>query len=55
MVGVEGAKHLWVGEPSVRRVLCEVVAELLPGAAALAATWEGPYEIWSDLRPGGTP
>jgi len=30
VVGVEGAKHLWVGEPSVRRVLNEIVRRVVP-------------------------
>jgi alpha/beta superfamily hydrolase len=30
VVGVEGAKHLWVGEPSVRRVLDEIVRRVAP-------------------------
>lgn len=42
VVGVDGAKHLWVGEPSVRRVLDEVVARVAPGAAPLPTTWAGP-------------
>jgi len=49
VVGVDGAKHLWVGEPSVRRVLDEVVARVVPGAAPLPRTWVGPYEVADDL------
>jgi alpha/beta superfamily hydrolase len=30
VIGVAGAKHLWVGEPSVRRVLDEIVRRLAP-------------------------
>ena len=30
VVGVDGAKHLWVGEPSVRRVLNEIVRRVVP-------------------------
>ena len=30
VVGVAGAKHLWVGEPSVRRVLDEIVRRVAP-------------------------
>ena len=30
VIGVEGAKHLWVGEPSVRRVLTEIVRRVVP-------------------------
>jgi alpha/beta superfamily hydrolase len=41
VVGVEGAKHLWVGENFVRRVLDEIVATLIPGAAPLPTTWDG--------------
>jgi alpha/beta superfamily hydrolase len=41
VVGVEGAKHLWVGESYVRRVLDEVVAAVRPGAAPLPTTWDG--------------
>ncbi|HYN29659.1 MAG TPA: alpha/beta hydrolase [Dermatophilaceae bacterium] len=44
VVGVEGAKHLWVGEPFVRRVLDEVVARVAPGRAPLPTTWDGPME-----------
>lgn len=42
VIGVDGAKHLWVGEPAVRRVLDEVVAHVLPGAAVpLPTVWHG--------------
>ncbi len=44
IIGVDGAKHLWVGEPSVKRVLDEVVARVMPGAAPLPDTWDGPME-----------
>lgn len=36
LIPVAGAKHLWVGEPSVRRVLTEVVAAINPVALPLA-------------------
>jgi alpha/beta superfamily hydrolase len=42
VVGVEGAKHLWVGEPSVRRVLDEIVRRVAPDAYPLPTTWSGP-------------
>jgi hypothetical protein len=42
VVGVDGAKHLWVGETYVRRVLDEIVATVCPGAEPLARTWDGP-------------
>ena len=38
VVGVEGAKHLWVGEPAVRRVLDEVVKRVAPEAYPLPTT-----------------
>ena len=41
VVGVDGAKHLWVGEPAVRRVLDEVVARVNPPRAPLPTTWPG--------------
>ena len=44
VIGVDGAKHLWVGEPAVRRVLDEIVAHVLPGHAPLPTTWDGPSE-----------
>ena len=40
VVGVEGAKHLWVGESYVRKVLNEIVATVTPGAAPLPTTWD---------------
>jgi uncharacterized protein len=45
VVGVEGARHLWVGEAAVRRVLDEVVARIVPDRAPLPTTWDGPYEV----------
>jgi uncharacterized protein len=39
VVGVDGAKHLWVGEPAVRRVLDEVVARVNPARAPLPTSW----------------
>lgn len=38
VVGVDGAKHLWVGEPSVRRVLDEVVKRVAPDSYPLPTT-----------------
>ena len=35
VIGVDGAKHLWVGEPAVRRVLDEVVKRVAPEAYPL--------------------
>lgn len=39
VVPVEGARHLWVGEPAVRRVLTEIVARVNPAALPLPTTW----------------
>lgn len=41
VIGVDGARHLWVGEPSVRRVLDEVVRRVAPEAYPLPTTWSG--------------
>ena len=41
VIGVDGARHLWVGEPAVRRVLDEIVAHVLPGHPPLPTTWSG--------------
>jgi hypothetical protein len=38
VIGVDGAKHLWIGEPSVRRVLDEIVARVAPSASPLPTT-----------------
>ena len=43
VVGVAGAKHLWVGH--TERVLDEVVARLAPSVPRpLPRTWDGPME-----------
>ena len=52
VVGVDGARHLWVGETYVRRVLAEVVARVAPGEAPLDWAWEGPSQTWNDLTGG---
>lgn len=52
VVGVDGAKHLWVGEPFVRRVLDEVVTRVAPGRAPLPTTWDGEHEVWRDPKLG---
>lgn len=45
VVGVDGAKHLWVGEPSVRRVLDEIVRHVRPEhPLPLPTTWVGSGE-----------
>ncbi len=38
VIGVDGAKHLWVGEPAVRRVLDEIVRTVAPAAHPLPTT-----------------
>ncbi|RJL24520.1 alpha/beta hydrolase [Bailinhaonella thermotolerans] len=42
LVAVEGAKHLWVGEPAVRVVLNEIVKRLNPAAYPLETTYAQP-------------
>lgn len=43
VIGVDGAKHLWVGEGAVRRVLDEIVAHVVPDIPVpLPVTWDGP-------------
>jgi hypothetical protein len=43
VVGVTGAKHLWVGH--AERVLDEIVARVVPGVPVpLPRTWDGPIE-----------
>ena len=45
VVGVDGAKHLWVGEKQAARVLNEIVDDVTrqgSGAVGLAQEWRGP-------------
>ena len=42
VVGVDGAKHLWVGEPYVRIVLDEIVRRVNPAASPLPTEIAGP-------------
>lgn len=44
VVPVDGAQHLWVGEPAVRRVLDEIVLRVAPGAYPLPSAWLGPAD-----------
>ncbi len=54
VVGVDGAKHLWVGEAAVSRVLDEVVARVAPDRSPLPTTWDGDIALADDVRrPGG--
>ncbi len=42
VIGVDGAKHLWVGESAVRRVLDEIVGHVLPDhPLPLPTHWSG--------------
>ncbi|MGN6403466.1 alpha/beta hydrolase [Sinomonas sp.] len=46
VVGVDGAKHLWVGEKFVQRVLGEIVATVTGNEdQPLPTSWEGPVAI----------
>ena len=47
--GIDGAKHLWVGEKHVTRVLNEICSVVVPDSAPLPTEWGGPMERWSDL------
>ncbi|MES9536006.1 MULTISPECIES: alpha/beta fold hydrolase [unclassified Actinomadura] len=42
VVGVDNAKHLWVGEPYVRIVLNEIVKRVAPAACPLPTEWTDP-------------
>jgi uncharacterized protein len=42
LIAVERSKHLWVGEPSVRIVLGEIVRHINPAAWPLPTEWEDP-------------
>ena len=41
IIGVDGAKHLWVGEAATTRVLNEIVRQVAPSAHPLPAVWTG--------------
>jgi alpha/beta superfamily hydrolase len=49
LIEVGGAKHLWTGEPYVRRVLDEIVQVVTPNRAPLPHTWSGPMTKWNDI------
>jgi hypothetical protein len=51
VVGIEGGRHLWVGETFVRRAMNEIVERLAPDRLPLPTTWDGPYEMSDDYRP----
>ena len=50
VIGVAGAKHLWVGEAMVRRVLNEIVARVAPDKAPLPTTWDGVVSTGAEPR-----
>ena len=41
VIGVDGAKHLWVGESATKRVLDEIVRAVNPEAYPLPQVWNG--------------
>lgn len=43
VIGVDGAKHLWVGY--AERILDEIVARVAPGTPPLPRTWDGPMTM----------
>lgn len=52
VIAVAGAKHLWVGEAAVRRVLDEIVGHVLPGHPPLPTQWQ-PAGADDDVPPDG--
>ena len=49
LTGVDGARHLWVGEKYVTRVLQEIVDVVRgPGVVPLPATFDGPVATAAD-------
>lgn len=53
VVGVDGAKHLWVGENAVRRAFDEIVARVNPGVLPLPTGWDGPVSRTSAPAASG--
>jgi len=49
IVGVEGAKHLWVGERFVKQLLDDIVDVVAPDRSPLPTDWSGPMDRWSDI------
>jgi alpha/beta superfamily hydrolase len=47
--GIAGAKHLWVGEKSVKIVLEAVTGIVAPERSPLPTEWAGPMDRWSDI------
>ena len=50
VIGVDTAKHLWVGERYVRIVLDEIVRRVNPDAVPLPTEWDGPAQKYAAQR-----
>lgn len=48
-IGVQAAKHLWVGERATSTVLNQIVTTVTGEVTVLPTEWDGPMEKWSDL------
>jgi uncharacterized protein len=55
VVPIETGRHLWVGEPYVRRALDEIVARVAPGRGPLPTTWDGPAGTALHSQAGPVP
>lgn len=49
VIAAPDAKHLWVGEKSVKFALNEIIRLVAPAKFPLPLDWDGPMEKWSDL------
>jgi alpha/beta superfamily hydrolase len=49
VIGVDGAKHLWIGEPSTYRVLDTLTQYVRPDSSPLPTEFDGPMTRWSDV------
>ncbi len=50
VVGIDGCKHLWVGEKYVRIAWESALSFIFPNRAPLVWEWDGPMEKWDDLN-----
>ena len=50
VVGIDQAKHLWVGEKFVRIAWNEALKFMLPDLPELSWNWNGPQSRWDDLK-----
>lgn len=48
VIGVQAAKHLWVGERATTTVLNQIVTTVTGNVTVLPSQWAGPMEKWSD-------